>query len=156
MTDLAPSRTTGFTITREFAAPPELVWAAWTDPAQLASWFGPRGLTAPLDTIAIDPRPGGTWTITMVADGDGDGAEYPQAFTFVEVVEPERLVFTSTATLGTREVRAVITLTLRAVSAGTEMTFTVGGLPEDSAASLEQGWASSFACLAELCEGASA
>ena len=152
MADLASSHTTGFTIARKFAAPRELVWAAWTDPAHLASWFGPRGLTAPRKDISLDLRPGGTWRITMVADADR--AEYPQAFTFMEVIEPERLVFSATAAGGIHDTRAVITLTLLPVAGGTEMTFAVEGLPDDDSTSgLEQGWASSFDCLGELIDG---
>ena len=148
MTDSAPPRARGFTITREFSAPRELVWAAWTDPTQLASWFGPRGLSTPRKDIAIDLRPGGSWQITMVADADG--TEYPQIFTFLEVVEPERLVFSAVAS-GIHDPRVVITLKLRPAASGTEMTFAVEGLPDDDSTSdLEQGWSSSFDCLAEL------
>lgn len=155
MTELAPSQTAGFTITREFAAPRELVWAAWADPAQLASWFGPRGLTAPQESIALDLRPGGTWRITMVADADG--AEYPQTFTFLEVIEPERLVFSTSAAGGVHDTGAVITLTLLQRVKGTEMTFAVEGIADDDSTSgLEQGWASSFDRLAELVGGAPA
>ena len=155
MTELAPSQTAGFTVTRTFAAPREVVWAAWTDPAQLAQWFGPRGLTSPPESIALDVRPGGTWRITMVADADG--AEYPQTFTFSEVIKPERLVFSTTAAGGIHDTGAVITLTLAQRADGTDMTFTVEGIPNDNSTSgLEQGWASSFDCLAELVEGAPA
>jgi len=151
MTSSALPRTHGFTITRTFTAPRELVWAAWTDPAQLASWFGPRGLSSPSEHIAVDLRPGGTWHITMVADEGG--AEYPQVFTFMEVDEPERLVF-SAAAVGVHDTGVVITLTLLSVADGTEMTFVVEGLPDDDSSSgLEEGWASSFDCLADLVDG---
>lgn len=76
---------------------------------------------------------------------------YPQAFTFMEVIEPERLVFSATAAGGIHDARAVITLTLLPVAGGTEMIFVVEGLPDgDSTSGLEQGWASSFDCLGEL------
>jgi uncharacterized protein YndB with AHSA1/START domain len=35
-------------ITRIFDAPRSLVWKAWTDPKQVAQWWGPQGFTNPL------------------------------------------------------------------------------------------------------------
>jgi uncharacterized protein YndB with AHSA1/START domain len=78
------------TITRVFGAPRELVWKAWTEPAQLARWWGPRGWSNPLDTITMDVRPGGTFSVTSVSDEDG--SEMTSQGVYREVVEPERLV----------------------------------------------------------------
>lgn len=75
--------------TREFDAPRELVWNAWTDAKHVAQWFGPHGYTNPV--CEWDPRPGGSYRITMRAP---DGEEYPIKGEFREVVRPERLVFT--------------------------------------------------------------
>src|SRR2546423_4784375 len=80
-----------FTITRVFDAPRDLVWKAWTDPEHVARWFGPRGFSTPLSTVTMDVRPGGTFEFTMVSDDDGN--EIPSGGTFLEVVEPERLVW---------------------------------------------------------------
>ena len=60
-----------FTITRVFDAPRELVWKAWTDPEQVARWYGPRGFSTPRSTITMDVRRGGTFALTMVDDNDG-------------------------------------------------------------------------------------
>ncbi len=81
------------TITRVFDAPRELVWRAWTEPEQLARWWGPRGWTVPLETITMDVRPGGTFRLTNV--NDEDGREVPQEGVYREVAEPERLVMES-------------------------------------------------------------
>jgi uncharacterized protein YndB with AHSA1/START domain len=43
-------------ITRTFDAPVRTVWDAWTDPAQVAQWWGSRGFT--LTTHSKDLRPG--------------------------------------------------------------------------------------------------
>ena len=43
---------------RTYAAPRELVWDAWTDPDQMAQWWGPRGVTTPRESIEVDPAPG--------------------------------------------------------------------------------------------------
>ena len=79
-------------IERIFDAPPSLVFKAWTDPKQVAQWWGPKGFTNPV--CEMDARPGGAIRIVMRAP---DGAEHPIAGVFREVVEPKRLVFTSVA-----------------------------------------------------------
>jgi uncharacterized protein YndB with AHSA1/START domain len=78
------------TITRVFDAPRVLVWKAWTEPEQLAKWWGPRGWSTPLETITMDVRPRGTFRVVGVSDEDG--AEMPTEGVYREVVEPERLV----------------------------------------------------------------
>lgn len=79
-------------IKRLFNAPRELVFAAWTDPEQLARWWGPKGFTNP--RCEADARPGGKIHIDMRAP---DGVVYPMGGEFREVVPPKKLVFTSSA-----------------------------------------------------------
>jgi uncharacterized protein YndB with AHSA1/START domain len=79
-------------ITRVFDAPRTLVFKAWTDPKHLAQWWGPRGFTNP--RCEIDVRPGGLIRIDMRAP---NGTVYPMAGVYLEVVEPERLTYTSGA-----------------------------------------------------------
>ena len=79
-------------IARVFAAPRAQVWQAWTDPAQLAQWWGPKGFTNPVCTW--NARPGQAIRVVMRAP---NGAEFPMGGEFREVVAPERLVFTSGA-----------------------------------------------------------
>src|SRR5258708_772115 len=81
-----------FVITREFDAPRELVFKAWTDPKHLAPWGGPRGFTNPV--CGWDGRPGREIYVVMRAP---NGARYPMGGEFREVVAPEKLVFTSGA-----------------------------------------------------------
>jgi uncharacterized protein YndB with AHSA1/START domain len=78
------------TITRVFDAPRELVWKAWTEPDQLAQWWGPLGWTNRLETIEMDVRPGGAFRVTSVSDEDG--TEMTTSGAYREVLEPERLV----------------------------------------------------------------
>jgi uncharacterized protein YndB with AHSA1/START domain len=80
---------TRLVITREFAAPRELVWRVWTEPRHLEQWFGPEGFTTRVE--ALDLRPGGRSRYVMVGP---DGAEYPSVGQIVEVVPGERLVTT--------------------------------------------------------------
>jgi uncharacterized protein YndB with AHSA1/START domain len=46
-------------ISRVFGAPRALVYRAFTDPDQLAAWWGPIGNSLPRDHIEFDVRPGG-------------------------------------------------------------------------------------------------
>ena len=46
-------------ISRVFGAPRALVYRAFTDPDQLAAWWGPIGSSLPRDQIEFDVRPGG-------------------------------------------------------------------------------------------------
>jgi uncharacterized protein YndB with AHSA1/START domain len=75
-------------LTRIFNAPRQLVFQVWTDPKHLAQWWGPRGFTT--EIREMDVKPGGVWSYVMRAQ---DGNEYPFDGVYVEVVEPERLVF---------------------------------------------------------------
>ncbi len=77
-------------ITRDFDAPPGLVFKAWTDPAHAARWGGPRGFTA--THVKGDLRPGGRWRTCLRRDEDGK--ELWQGGVYREVVPPERLAFT--------------------------------------------------------------
>ena len=74
-------------ITRIFDAPRELVYRAFTDPDQLAQWFGPVGCWVPRESIEIDARVGGHLRLVMT----GPGVESPVDATFTEVVENELL-----------------------------------------------------------------
>ncbi len=79
-------------LTRVFKAPRGLVFAAWTEPTQVAQWWGPNGFTNPV--CELDVRPGGAIRIHMRGP---DGTVYPMTGVYQEIVEPERLVFTSAA-----------------------------------------------------------
>lgn len=75
-------------IARTFDAPRGLVFDAWTDPAQVAQWWGPRGFTNTVHEMEV--RQGGVWRLTMHGP---DGTDYPNEIVFLEVVKPERLVY---------------------------------------------------------------
>jgi uncharacterized protein YndB with AHSA1/START domain len=74
--------------TRVLNAPRELVFKAWTDPDQLVQWWGPKGFTNTFHEF--DLRPGGIWRFVMHGP---DGVDYQNKSVFVEVVNPERIVF---------------------------------------------------------------
>ncbi|MGA9597326.1 MAG: SRPBCC domain-containing protein [Acidimicrobiia bacterium] len=57
-------------ITRVFDAPRALVYLAFTDPEQLAAWWGPTGSVRPLDEMHFDVRPGGSQRFVEVFPDD--------------------------------------------------------------------------------------
>ncbi len=73
---------------RVFDAPRERVFNAFSDPDQLAQWWGPKGFTNTFHEF--DMRPGGIWRFVMHGP---NGVDYPNKSVFVEVVKPERIVF---------------------------------------------------------------
>jgi uncharacterized protein YndB with AHSA1/START domain len=89
------SKSNEFKISRLYDAPLQAVWDAWTDPEQLARWWGPRGFT--ITTHSKDLRPGGTWVYTMHGP---DGTDYPNITTYHEVREREALVYDHGASEG--------------------------------------------------------
>jgi uncharacterized protein YndB with AHSA1/START domain len=75
-------------INRIFDAPVRAVWDAWTDPKQVAKWWGPRGFT--LTTHTKDLRSGGNWNYTMHGP---DGVDYPNKTQYLEVEQYSKLVY---------------------------------------------------------------
>lgn len=72
-------------------APVDLVFECMTTAEHLTNFFGPPGISCPLELIEIDVSPGGAWNVTMVNDATGE--QYPNVGEVVEVVVPTRLVF---------------------------------------------------------------
>jgi uncharacterized protein YndB with AHSA1/START domain len=84
----AKSKSNEIRITRVYDAPVQAVWEAWTDPEQVAKWWGPRGFT--LTTHSKDLRPGGHWAYTMHGP---DGKDYENKTTYHEVERHAKLVY---------------------------------------------------------------
>ena len=80
------------TYTRIFDAPRELVFACMTDPQHLTHFWGPTGVSTPVENITVDLRVGGVFETVMV--NDADGAEYPSKGVYTEITPPETLVWT--------------------------------------------------------------
>jgi uncharacterized protein YndB with AHSA1/START domain len=91
MTDQKPEAAE-LTYTRVFDAPRELVFRCMIEPEHLTHFWGPIGVSTPLENITIDARPGGVFETVMV--NDADGSQHTMRAEFVEIVEPERIVWT--------------------------------------------------------------
>lgn len=74
------------TLSRRIPAPLSRVWAAWTDPARLPLWWGPRGFTC--RTKEMDLREGGQWRFDMIAP---DGTIFVNRHRFVAIVPKSRI-----------------------------------------------------------------
>ncbi len=75
-------------IERVYDAPLNAVWAAWTEPDQVAKWWGPRGFT--LTTHSKELKVGGVWHYTMHGP---DGTDYVNKTLYHEVVPRSKLVY---------------------------------------------------------------
>jgi uncharacterized protein YndB with AHSA1/START domain len=141
MGDAAASRE--ITIRRVYDAPRELVWKAWTEPDQLAAWWGKRGWNTPPSTVTMDVRPGGAFRLLSISDEDG--TEMSMDAVYREVVEPERLVF------GRPDEATVATVTFTDLGDGrTEMLFhTTVRMTEETRDRAAAGMGSAFERLAE-------
>lgn len=73
--------------TRRFPVSREAVFAAFSDPARLARWWGPAGFTNVIHEF--DFRTGGRWRFTMRGP---DGQAYEMDKQFLEVTPPARVV----------------------------------------------------------------
>jgi uncharacterized protein YndB with AHSA1/START domain len=74
---------------RTFDAPRDLVWRAFTDPAQVPLWWGPHGSTTTV--VEMDVRPGGKWRYVSAAPGRDDVAFFGE---YLEVDPPAGLKWT--------------------------------------------------------------
>lgn len=127
--------------------PRDLVWMAWTTPEHLKKWFTP----APWTTVdcEIDLRPGGIFRTVMRSP---EGQEYPHVGCYLEVVEHERLVWTTALGPGYRPVRGTsevplftAVLTLDTLGGGTKYSaLAIHGDEEDcrahEAMGFHEGW----------------
>lgn len=83
MTDGEPN----ISIVRTFDASPEIVFEAWTNPAQFGRWFGTESTA--VEEVRMDLRVGGEWSARMVL---GDGTEIGWHGAYLEIEAPHRLV----------------------------------------------------------------
>jgi uncharacterized protein YndB with AHSA1/START domain len=134
---------------RTYAAPRQLVWDAWTDPDQIAQWWGPRGVTTPRESIELDLRPGGRIRFDMV--DDSTGARYPNSGTVLEVDPPSRLVYADDGFPdGTGKGTATVTFAAVDERTTTLRVHIVADFDETVRAGAEQGWGSQLDKLAEF------
>ena len=83
-------RNNGFTLSRAYDVPRELMFRVWTECEHLSHWWGPKGVT--IDSCRNDLRPGGVMHYAMRLPNDDI---WWGRWVYREINEPERLVFVS-------------------------------------------------------------
>jgi uncharacterized protein YndB with AHSA1/START domain len=128
-------------------AEPTAVWAALTDPARVAAWLPPAGMTGSVD--AWEPRPGGRLRIVLTyrdaagAPGKSTADSDVATGRFTVAEPPVRLAWTTTFAGATDEHAGEMTMewTLAAVDGGTRVVVQAHDVPpgisaEDHAAGM--------------------
>jgi len=143
MTHPAFSLGRGFTLTRTFAAPPDMVFAAWTQPENLRWFFNPD-YTSDLP-ITVDLRIGGAWRQEMIVN---DTLRYMTGGIFREIEPNRKLVYTWGAVDGWPKIdpdrldlSPQVTIHFNAVDDGTQMIFKVQ-LPDQLSEAQTADWMS--------------
>lgn len=129
------------TLRATFAAPRDTVFRALTEPAELATWWGPHGFTTLV--TELDLRVGGGYRFSMRPP---DGDRFGLSGEFLEIDPPRRLVFTFRWEEPTPDDRdTVVTLSLGAVGESTTVHLTQGGFATEERLALHRnGWTDSF------------
>lgn len=133
------------TLVRRIKAPPAKIYAAWTDPVKMMGWYGPKH-TQVLRAEA-DPRVGGRFRVIMV---EADGTQHDVSGVYREVAPDRRLVF-SWAWISTPERESLVTVSLRPIDGGTELTLMHEQFADEAARDSHRGgWSEALDRLEQL------
>jgi uncharacterized protein YndB with AHSA1/START domain len=147
MTDMPTAQDQQVLITRIFDAPRELVFRAWTDPDQVAQWFGPEHFDTPRQTVEIDLRIGGRYELTMVQRHSG--ARFPVRYEIVEL-DPPRLLVLRSEPMPEVGIHGATFTRVELHDHGDKTRMTLSDGPYTEATHAEAGWHSAFEKLAAL------
>jgi uncharacterized protein YndB with AHSA1/START domain len=128
-------------IERVLPAAREALFAAFTDPGQLAKWWGPEGYA--VANLEFEPRVGESYRIEMQPP---DGDSFHLTGEFREVDPPERLAFTFVwEPADPDDVETLAALSFRNLDGSTEVRFTQGPFKTEARRALHRdGWGDSF------------
>ncbi len=130
-------------VTRHFDFPTEQVFDAWLDPEKTGNFLfqTPDGV---MQKIEIDARVGGRFTITE-RRGEKDTIHTGE---YLEIDRPHRLAFTLEDNVGFQH--TVVTIEIKAVDGGCELSLTHEGVAPDYKDKVHSGWASILELLYEV------
>ncbi|HXE49638.1 MAG TPA: SRPBCC family protein [Ramlibacter sp.] len=134
---------------RVLRCPPERVYRAFTDPAAMAKWLPPHGFTGTVHQM--DAKVGGSWRMSFTNFTTGHAHSFGGKY--LELVRGERLRYTSVFDDPNLPGEMLTTISLAAVSCGTEMSVVQEGIP--AVIPVEQcylGWQQSLMLLGQLAE----
>jgi uncharacterized protein YndB with AHSA1/START domain len=134
---------------RVLRAPAERVYRAFIEPAASVRWLPPYGFTCTVHEL--DARVGGKFHMAFTNFGTGQSHAF--GGTYLEVVPSERLRYSDVFDDPNLPGEMITTVTLAAVSCGTELTVVQEGIPEMIPPEMcYLGWQESLAQLAKLVE----
>ncbi len=134
---------------RVLKAPPERIYRAFLDPDAMNKWLPPDGFTGKVH--AMDARVGGSYRMSFT--NFASGTTHAFGGTYVELVPNERLSYTDVFDDSNLPGTMRTTITLTAVSCGTEINIAQEGIPEVIPPEMcYLGWQDSLALLARLVE----
>jgi uncharacterized protein YndB with AHSA1/START domain len=141
-------------ISRHLAAPPSLVWKAWTEVESFRQWMGPVGWD--ITDCTIDLRPGGRWSTTQ---RDPSGGEHPTGGSYLAIDPPRYLAFNWILTdpSGKVVMEAEHHLTFVPRDAGTDLTMDIRIMiaepgSEGFTGGVREGWTGTLGKLATFVE----
>ena len=132
---------------RVLPAPRPLVFAAFTDPDELAKWWGPEGFTVP--SLQFDAKVGARYRIEMQPP---EGDRFYLTGEFREVDPPARLAYTfAWEDPDPDDVETLVALSFRDLGESTEIGFTQGRFKTEARRALHRdGWTDSFVKLEQV------
>jgi uncharacterized protein YndB with AHSA1/START domain len=134
-------------MTRLLPAAPVIVFAAFTDPSELAKWWGPEGFTTP--SLDYRARGGERYRIKMQPP---EGDPFYLTGEFREVDPPTRLSYTfAWEDPDPDDVETLVVVSLREAAGSTEIDFAQAPFKTEARLALHRdGWTDSFAKLERL------
>jgi uncharacterized protein YndB with AHSA1/START domain len=142
-----PSRSVHFH--RVLRAPAERIYRAFLEPAALAKWLPPHGFTCQVHQL--ESRVGGSFRMSFTNFGNGQGHSFGGEY--LELVPGQRLRYTDRFDDPNLPGVLEVTVDLRPVSCGTEVTIVQAGIPDPIPLEMcYLGWQESLAQLASLVE----
>jgi uncharacterized protein YndB with AHSA1/START domain len=132
---------------RLLPAAPSVAFAAFSEPNELAKWWGPQGFTIP--SVEFDPRVGATYRIEMRPP---EGDSFNLVGEFRDVDPPARLAFTFVwEEPDPDDVETLVGLSFRELGGSTEVALTQGSFKTEARRALHRdGWTDSFDKLEHL------
>jgi uncharacterized protein YndB with AHSA1/START domain len=134
---------------RVLRAPPERVYRAFLDADALAKWMAPHGFTGKVHHM--EPKVGGTYKMSFTNFSSGRSHSFGGEY--LELVPNERIRHTDRFDDPNLPGTLMVTVSLRAVSCGTELTIVQEGIPDViPLESCYLGWQESLTLLGQLVE----
>ena len=146
---MSPDATNTLRLHRVLRAPPERVYRAFLDPHAMVKWLPPHGFTA--EVHQMDARVGGRHRMSFTNFSTGHSHSF--GGTYLELTPNERIRYTDKFDDPNMPDEMTVTITLKKVACGTELTAVQEGIP--AAIPVEfcyLGWQESLVLLAHVVE----